>query len=95
MTLEVIWSNRAEDSFEEIVKQIEGKWTNKEVSNFLKRCNKTILSISNHPYIFQATQLPNVRKAVVSKQTSIIYEIRESQIVILLFWDNRQEPVIG
>jgi len=35
MTLEVIWSNRAEDSFEEIVKQIEGKWTDKEVSKFI------------------------------------------------------------
>lgn len=92
MTLEVIWSNRAQDSFEEIINQIESKWGEKEASTFVRKSNKIIESISEYPYMFQATQLENVRKAVVAKQCSIIYETRQTQIIILFFWDNRQEP---
>ncbi|GAB4491915.1 MAG: hypothetical protein OHK0019_12820 [Saprospiraceae bacterium] len=35
---------------------------------------------------------PDVRKAVVSPQTSILFRTTETQIQLLHFWDNRQDP---
>jgi len=35
---------------------------------------------------------PGIRKAVISPQTALLYRILETQIQLLYFWDNRQDP---
>lgn len=50
-------------------------------------------SIALQPYVFQATQIEGVRKAVITKQTSVVYKVNSDFIEILFFWDNRQETV--
>jgi hypothetical protein len=36
----------------------------------------------------------NVRQGFITKQTSVIYEVHQTHILILYFWDNRQDPII-
>ena len=39
------------------------------------------------------TNIFGVRKAIITKQTSVLYKVNKTHIEILFFWDNRQEPV--
>jgi len=46
--------------------------------------------------MFKASLIEDsVRKGFISKQTSFFYEIHENEIIILFFWDNRQEPMFN
>ena len=56
---------------------------------------KVLTQISHQRYIFKASSLAvNLRKGFISKQTSFFYEIHEDHIMVLYFWDNRQQPII-
>jgi len=92
MSLKIVWSDKAKSSFTTTVSQIENKWSFNIASDFVKKANKIIESISNQPYLFPLTHLENVRKAVITKQTTLLYKVHEHHIEILFFWDNRQEP---
>ena len=39
------------------------------------------------------TNIFGVRKATITKQTSVLYQVSKTHIEILFFWDNRQDPV--
>lgn len=94
MNLAIVWTNEAKTTFDDTVIQIESKWGNRSAGKFVKATYKTISSISNQPYLFKASHNENVRQAVITSQTSMFYEVHSSHIVILFFWDNRQEPIL-
>jgi cytochrome c oxidase subunit IV len=60
----------------------------------LAKVYKTLFLASEIPYMFKAFTLSdNIRVGLISKQTSFFYRVQENEIIILLFWDNRQEPM--
>jgi len=60
----------------------------------LKKAYKTIDLAAKNPYMFKSSSIKeNVRIGLVTKQTSFFYEVHENEIIILFFWDNRQEPI--
>ena len=45
--------------------------------------------------MFKASELgENIRIGLITKQSSVLYEILEDAIFLHYFWDNRQEPMI-
>ncbi|HVS93611.1 MAG TPA: hypothetical protein VHE59_16345 [Mucilaginibacter sp.] len=94
MSLRIAWTDDAKETFHYTVVQIESKWGTHSAEKFVKETRKIIHSISKQPYLFKASYTENVRQAVISKQTSMFYEIHTSHIAILYFGDNRQEPVV-
>jgi plasmid stabilization system protein ParE len=92
---EVIFSKRANETFDLIQTQLLTRWGTGIVIKFEQRTWKIIKSISNTPYIYQSIKTNvEVRKAVIHKNCSLFYKIREKRVVILFFWDNRQEPIL-
>ncbi|MEO5910816.1 MAG: type II toxin-antitoxin system RelE/ParE family toxin [Pelobium sp.] len=95
MSLAIFWTKEAKETFDATLNFIESKWGEKEVKKFLQRSQNTILNISKYPYLFKASEIEvNVRKGLISKQISVFYLIEDDRIVILYFWDNRQEPIL-
>lgn len=94
MSLAIVWTDEAQQTFDYTTLQIEAKWGRKSAAKFVKETNNIINSISFQPYIYKASLVENVRQAFISRQTSMFYEVRSTYIVILYFWDNRQEPII-
>ncbi len=46
--------------------------------------------------MFKASDFKDdIRIGYISKQTSFFYKIQENEIIILFFWDNRQEPLFN
>lgn len=92
MSLNIVWTDRASETFELTLQFIETKWGLAAAKKFAATTNSTISLIRNQPYLYKAILADNTRKALISKQTSMLYVVHSSHITILLFWDNRQEP---
>jgi hypothetical protein len=70
------------------------RWGSQTVIKFEQRVIKLLGTIIESPFIFQPTEMnAEVRKAFIHKNCSLFYKGRGQKIVILLFWDNRQDPI--
>lgn len=92
MALTIKWSDEATLEFEQIIDFINNCWTEKEAIDFIIKTEFTIKLISTQPYLFPESNFRQIRKAVVTKQTSFYYLIQEQKVYIITFWDNRKNP---
>lgn len=93
--MELVFTDEATEMLVSVSLFIEEKWNLKQAEKFLAQAFKTFDLLLQHPYIFKASTLDqNIRIGFISKQCSFFYEIKESDIVILFLWDNRQEPIL-
>jgi plasmid stabilization system protein ParE len=92
MALKIRWSKEAKSTFENVLDYLRANWTHKEIEKFVSKTNAVLNVISLQPYLFKASAHKRVRKAVINKQNSLFYLVRESEIYLLSFWDNRRDP---
>lgn len=93
--MKVVWSENAETTFDIIVLYIESEFGIISAKKFITKVDSVIHSISIQPYIYKSSSFNNkVRKASISKQCSLFYEINQETIQLNYFWDNRQDPMI-
>ncbi|MBS1526104.1 MAG: type II toxin-antitoxin system RelE/ParE family toxin [Bacteroidetes bacterium] len=95
MGLEVRWTEKAEFTFDHIVSFIENNWGKNSSEKFINKTAKLLLSISVHPFLFPESGIDNVRKAVITRQTSLFYEVHADRIMLVFFGDNRQDPLFS
>ena len=89
----IIWTIEAIQNLENIIKYLEVNWTEKEIQNFIKKLNKAISLISIRPNLFRLTEKKkNLRRCVLTKQTTIYFKSEYSIIFIVSLFDNRQDP---
>ena len=89
MDYKIFWTEEAIANFEEILDYLSTNWTKREVDNFKEKLSKQINLINRNPRIFPvSTFQPRLRKAVLSKQTSIYYEVRGSIIYLVYVFVN-------
>jgi plasmid stabilization system protein ParE len=93
MNLEVRWTTEAEFTFDHIVSFIQDQWGIKSSDKFINKTKNILLNISRQPFLFPESGIENVRKAVITKQSSVFYEIHPNHIMLVSFWDNRQDPL--
>jgi plasmid stabilization system protein ParE len=93
MSLGIIFTDDAIDILLSITDFIENKWSLKQADKFLAKVHKTLDLTSKNPYMFKASTIKeDIRIGFISKQTSFFYRVQKNEIIILFFWDNRQEP---
>ena len=93
MALKIVFSDDGIETLLLTTSFIENKWGLKQAYKFLETVYKKLILASLNPYMYKAFMLSdNIRVGLISKQTSFFYRIQENEIVILFFWDNRQEP---
>lgn len=93
MIKKIEYTKTYKETLSAIVSIIERDWGTRYVNRFLDRLDDVVEKIQTHPYLFQAIPVnPKYRRCVVSKQTSLVYEVTDSKIILLYLFDNRQEP---
>jgi len=92
MALAIKWSKEARITYEGVLSYLKENWSDKEVKKFVRKTESALLVISHQPYIFKSSEHKRIRKALVSKQNSLFYLVRESDIYLITFWDNRMDP---
>lgn len=92
MDYKIFWTQEAIQNLGEIIDYLRFRWTEKEVDNFKAKLSKQIDLISTNPTMFPiSSNVPRLRKAVLSKQTSIFYEIQDSNIYLAYVWVHKKD----
>ena len=92
MDYKIIWTNEAINNLEEILNYLIEKWSQREVDNFKKKLSKKIEIIGLFPTMFPvSTYNLKLRKAVLSKQTTIYYQIDDNIIYLVFIFVNSKD----
>jgi len=89
----IFWSDEALNNLKEILEYIENRWTERELNHFSKLLDDNLNLIQFSPKLFpKVDKFPNLRRNVISPQTSIYYEVYSNEIHLISLLDNRQNP---
>lgn len=93
MRLKVIWSPATKEEYALILGFVEDNFGIDAALNFLDKTDLVIDGIALFPSMFPRSSKRNdVRKAIITKQVSLYYRFNKTEIQLLHFWDNRQNP---
>lgn len=93
--MDILWTPTAKETYMYVLDYLEQAWGDKYASNFIINTERALKLISRYPAIHEL--IPNqidVRKAVLHKNCSFLYRVKNEAIELLVFWDTRQEPFI-
>jgi len=91
--MKIEFSKLSAYKLEKLTYYLRENWGEKSVVSFFSKLDSTLNTIKNNPEIFAHSQFDKkLRKAIITKQTSILYEIQEETIFVLNLIDNRQDP---
>ena len=92
MGYKIFWTEEAIRNLENILHYLEQNWTQKEVDRFKKKLSKQIELISSFPKMFPVSEHnTRLRKAVLSKQTTLFYELKGNIIYLIYLFINYQD----
>ncbi|GEM_PF-155098 len=91
----LFWTEEAIRNLEEILDYLIDNWSQKEVESFNKKLSKQLDLILINPKMFPVSSYnPRLRKAVLSKQTTVFYELKGNIIYLAYLFVNRKN-IIG
>jgi plasmid stabilization system protein ParE len=96
MALKVTWTPSAEKGYDNIIKYIEHKWTEREISNFITETQDFIGLLEKNPYLLEPSKTrKNVFRGPINRLTILTYRIkpRKRQIQLLNIRGARQRPL--
>lgn len=90
----ILWTKEANNNLESILKYLEENWTVKEIRKFSQKLNTRINIIKQNPkaYPFLISKI-ELRKSVLTRQTTIYYKVKKDSIIIVALFDNRKKPI--
>lgn len=88
----IVWTETAVKQRREILRY----WTKRNNSTtyaekLIEITAKQVQLISTNPKAFKETEIANVRESAMG-HFSLYYRISADEIIIMAFWDNRQDP---
>jgi plasmid stabilization system protein ParE len=96
MALKIIWSKRADQGFARIVKYLEEKFTDKEVSRFVRESNKFFeLLKENHELLESTGHTKHLYRGPINRLTILTYKYkpRKKEIYLVNIRGARQKPL--
>ncbi len=86
------WTDEAINNLGSILDYLQRRWTQREVDKFKIQLSKQLDLICNNPKLFPKSAFnPKIRKAVLSKQTTIFYDISGTTITLVYLFNNYQD----
>lgn len=95
MALPIRFSPESEETFEIVIRQLYQRWGEKFVAKFKAKIIRSLKIIANNPYLYAiADPDRDIRKCILHNNCSVFYKIQDQYIMVLYFWDNRQDPLL-
>ncbi|BDX37822.1 hypothetical protein CYCD_11770 [Tenuifilaceae bacterium CYCD] len=93
MALTIYWSKRADNKFDKIISYIDEEWGEVVARAFVKKVYDFLDILVEFPEIGSVEHAEReIRGFVIVKQLTLFYKIKEDKIILLNFFDNRQNP---
>ena len=92
--MKINWSKKSLDDYENILDYLVLQRSKKEFKSLTEGVEKALEHIAKKPSLYPIVDLKvqEVRKAVITKRTSMFYKSDQGAIEILAFFDTRQDP---
>ncbi len=93
MSKPIEWSPRSRQDYLKLLDYLADKWGNKTINKFNNRLQSVLKLISDRPDLYPSSgKKKQVSRCVISKQTSLYYQIKKDKIELITMFDNRQNP---
>lgn len=93
MEFEIFYTDKAKSTLNVVYAFITNNFSLAIADKFINQTEIKIKLISKSPFIYKSSILDeSIRIALISKHTSLFYQIKGNKIYLLFFWDNRQDP---
>jgi plasmid stabilization system protein ParE len=89
--MEVLVTPRAEKHFDSIVDFIKAKWGERTAKQFVIKTDEIFRLLKNYPTMGQIEN-GDIRGFQLSRHTRLLYRVRDEKIIVLAFFDVRQDP---
>jgi plasmid stabilization system protein ParE len=94
MSFEIRFTPESEETYDAVISQLRDRWGDGFVNKFELKVSKSIHTLSETPYIYPiCDENTEVRRCVLHQNCSMLYRVFGESILIVCFWDNRQEPL--
>ena len=87
--MNIIWSNEAKITYEQIIDDLIAKWNLEIVLLFESKTNKLLDNLKFNNKLCPKSSYKNLRKCVINKNVSLIYKLNKRNIEIVTFIFNR------
>lgn len=88
----ILWTKRAKEDYEQITDYLLINWGVNTTLKFEQKVDNLLKNLEQHKFLCPASsQKPELRCCVINKSTSMAYEIVDSIIFIVTFFDNRSQ----
>jgi len=95
MALTLVWTKRAEQGYDRIVKYLEKEWTDREVSSFVQETKHFFDLLKENPHMLEPTgSHKNLYRGPINRLTILTYRYkpRKKEIVLVNIRGARQKP---
>ena len=93
MIRKISLSKRASIKLDKILRYLQKEWSIKVKNEFISKLDHSINIIAENPDAFPESNIQKgIHKCVVTKQTTLYYRIKSSEIQIIFIFETRQSP---
>jgi addiction module RelE/StbE family toxin len=93
MDYQIEWTENAIQDLKKIVEYVRDKWSVESAEKFVDKLDSWLDLLTVSPYIgTESTKVEGVRQILVTKHNRLFYRIMGNRIVLLDFFDTRQDP---
>lgn len=93
MALEILWSKKADRKFDHIIEYLSAEFGEASTKKFINKVYEFLDLLAQFPDIGTIeSKEHNIRGFVIVRQLTIFYQVRNDKIILLNFYDNRQQP---
>ncbi len=96
MALKILWTKRADQKFDKIITFLLKEWGEQATKDFVGKVHDFFQILQEYPGIGTVENSEKgIRGFTIVKQVNVFYKIDEDSIIVLNFFDNRQNPSLS
>ncbi len=93
MAYEIEWTENAKEDLKKIVEYIRDEWSLESAEKFVDKLDSWLELLIQSPYFGTTSKKKRgVRQILVTRHNRLFYRIIGSRIILLDFFDTRQDP---
>jgi plasmid stabilization system protein ParE len=95
MVNEIVWSIKANATFEAIISYLATEWSEREAIDFVNRVDEKLEVLRAHPKIGMLVKNKNnTYRTILHKRITLVYHYKpiKKELTLITFWNNWQNP---
>ncbi len=93
MIRSIEWSPRAKGEYLNTLEYLSKHWGRRVTKRYMQRVEEIISQMAQTPTLFpNSYQKAGVRRAIISKHSTLYFRVYKEKIQIISLSDNRQDP---